>query len=142
MNPTLERLISLWREPVDGRADPVADFRAVYADPVPVNGTELSAAALVDRARMLQAAFADLRMTVVHDFELPGRIVVAFIMEGRHVGPYQTPLGTVAPTGREFRCQVTDILTIDGTGLVTDIWVISDDLGLLRQLDAVRLSSA
>ena len=32
-----------------------------------------------------------------------------------------------------------DVLTIAG-GLVTAIWVVADDLGLLRQLDAARLN--
>ena len=63
----LERLLPLWTQPVDSRDDAVATFRTVYADPVVVNGTE---------------------MTV----EAPGRVVV------------------------------------------------SDDLGLLRQLDAAKLA--
>jgi hypothetical protein len=72
----LERLLPLWTEPVDGRGDPEAAFGEVYADPVVVNGTEMSLTALVARAR----------------------------------------------------------------SLVTAIWVVSDDLGLLRQLDAARLN--
>jgi hypothetical protein len=44
-------------------------------------------------------------------------------MRGRHVGPYASPLGSVAPTGRDIA-----------------IWVVADDLGLLRQLDAARLN--
>lgn len=38
----LERLLPLWTEPVDGRGDPEAAFGEVYADPVVVNGTEMS----------------------------------------------------------------------------------------------------
>jgi hypothetical protein len=59
-------------------------------------------------------------------------------MHGRHVGPLQTPLGTVAATGRVVTNRVTDILTVVDDR-VTDIWVISDDIALLRQLDAVSL---
>src|SRR6266508_3333768 len=108
MNPVLDRLMSLWREPVDARPD-------------------------------TEAAFPDLRMEVVHDYELPGRIVVAFFMHGRHTGPLATPLGTVPATGRAVTNRVTDILTLTD-GRISDIWVISDDLGLLHQLDAVRLA--
>lgn len=36
---------------------------------------------------------------------------------------------------------MTDILVLAG-GLVTDIWVVSDDLAVLRQLDAVTLTGA
>ena len=139
MTPFLERLLDLWQEPLDRRADPAADFAQLYADPVTVNGTPLTVADLVARARATQSALADLRAEVVHDVEIPGQVVVAFKMHGRHVGPYVTPLGTVAPTGRTVEIRVTDILTI-ADGLITDIWVISDDLGLLRQLDAVQLA--
>ena len=49
-----------------------------------------------------------------------------------------SPLGTVAPTGRDIAVRTIDVLTVSG-GLVTAIWVVADDLGLLVQLDAARL---
>jgi ketosteroid isomerase-like protein len=140
MTPFLEHLLDLWRKPVGKRADPVADFGTLYADPVTVNGTSLALADLVARARALQGALADLAADVVHELEIPGQVVVAFTMRGRHVGPLASPLGTVAPTGRTVAIRTTDILTLED-GRITDIWVISDDLGLLLQLDAVRLAS-
>jgi predicted ester cyclase len=134
----LERLLSLWTEPVDGRDDPEAAFGAVYADPVVVNGAEMSLTALVARARSLQQAFDQLGMDILDIVEAPGRVVVAFVMRGRHVGSYASPLGTVAPTGRDIAVRTIDVLTVSG-GLVTAIWVVADDLGMLVQLDAVRL---
>ena len=139
MSELLERLLPLWTEPVDGRDDPEAAFGAVYADPVVVNGTEMSLTALVARARSLQQAFDQLGMDILDTVETPDRVVVAFEMRGRHVGPYASPLGTVAPTGRDIAVSTIDVLTIAG-GLVTAIWVVADDLGLLRQLDAARLN--
>src|SRR6266704_5372012 len=135
----LERLLPLWTEPVDGRGDPEAAFGEVYADPVVVNGTEMSLTELVARARSLQQAFDRLSMDILDTVETPERVVVAFEMRGRHVGPYASPLGTVAPTGRDIAVRTIDVLTIAG-GLVTAIWVVADDLGLLRQLDAARLN--
>jgi predicted ester cyclase len=135
----LERLLPLWTEPVDGRGDPEAAFGEVYADPVLVNGTEMSLDALVARARSLQQAFDQLGMDILDTVETPDRVVVAFEMHGRHVGPYASPLGTVAPTGRDIAVRTIDVLTVAG-GLVTAIWVVADDLGLLRQLDAARLN--
>ena len=134
----LERLLPLWTEPVDGRDDPEGAFGAVYADPVVVNGTEMSLTALVARARSLQQAFDRLGMDILDTVEAPGRVVVAFVMRGRHVGPYASPLGTVAPTGRDIAVRTIDVLTM-ADGLVTAIWVVSDDLGLLVQLYAARL---
>ena len=103
MTPVLKRLLDLWQRPVVAGPDAEAAFREVYADPVTVNGTPMSVADLVQRARMLQGAFTELRMEVVHDYELPSRIVVAFFMHGRHTGPLVTTAGTVPATGRRQR---------------------------------------
>jgi SnoaL-like polyketide cyclase len=135
----LEQLLPLWTRPVDSRDDPVAAFRAVYADPVVVNGTELPILDLVGRARALQHAFADLSMEILDTVEAPGRLVIAFLMRGRHVGPFLSPLGAVAPTQRAIAVRTIDVLVLR-EGRVSAIWVVSDDLGLLRQLDAATLA--
>jgi predicted ester cyclase len=135
----LERLLPLWTEPVDGRDDPEAAFGEVYADPVAVNGIEMNLTELAARARSLQQAFDQLGMEILDRVETPERVVVAFVMRGRHVGPYVSALGTVAPTGRDIAVRTIDVLTVSG-GIITAIWVVADDLGLLRQLDAARLN--
>jgi hypothetical protein len=71
----LERLLPLWTEPVDGRGDPEAAFGEMYADPVLVNGTEMSLDALVARARSLQQAFDQLGMDILDAVETPDRVV-------------------------------------------------------------------
>ncbi|MEV4511875.1 ester cyclase [Dactylosporangium sp. NPDC049525] len=129
----LDAVLALWDQPVDDRTDPAADFRRFYADPVPVNGTPMTADDLVARARALQVAFADRRTELVHRVETAGRLVIGFYMHVRHVGPYVTPLGRVEATGRQLKIRVNDILTVDG-GKITDIWVMSDDVDLMRQL--------
>jgi hypothetical protein len=48
-------------------------------------------------------------------------------------------LGTVAPTHRDIEARTIDVLTITG-GTISALWAVSDDLGLLRQLDAVKLA--
>jgi predicted ester cyclase len=135
----LERLLPLWTQPVESRDDAADAFRTVYADPVVVNGTEMLITDLVGRARSVQQAFDGLSMEILDTVEAPGRVVVAFLMRGRHVGPFVSPLGTVAPTGREIEVRTIDVLVVRD-GLVRAIWVVSDDLGLLRQLDAARLA--
>jgi SnoaL-like polyketide cyclase len=139
MTLDLDRLLRLWLEPIGDTAAAEAAFREVYADPVMVNGTALTVAGLVERARALQAAYEDLQIELVDRVETQDRVVIGFRMQGRQVGPLPTPLGTVAPTGRAVATRVTDILTVAG-GLVTDIWVVSDDLGTLMQLGAVALT--
>ena len=135
----VERLLPLWTQPVDARDDAQAAFGQVYADPVLVNGAEMTIAELVDRARSLQRAFDRLGMDILDTVETPGRIVIAFVMRGRHVGPFVSPLGSVAPTQRDIEVRTIDVLTIT-SGLISAIWVVSDDLGLLRQLGAITLA--
>jgi hypothetical protein len=135
----LERLLPLWAEDIGARDDAEADFRAVYADPVVLNGTEVPVAALVGRARSLQRAFDRLDMHMLDTVETPDRIVIAFLMRGRHVGTFDSPLGPVAPTQRDVEVRTIDVLTVTA-GVISAIWVVSDDLGLLRQLDAARLA--
>jgi len=88
----------------------------------------------VNCAGALQRAFDQLGMRILDTVETPDRVVVAFLMRGRHAGPFSSPLGTVAPTHQEIEVRTIDVLT------VTAGVVVSDDLGLLRQLDAVRLA--
>jgi predicted ester cyclase len=135
----LERLLPLWTQPVDARPDPVAAFGEVYADPVLVNGTELALTGLVDRARALQRAFDGLSMQILDIVEAPGRVVVAFMMRGQHTGPFVSPVGTIAPTHRDIEVRTIDVLTLTA-GVISDIWVVSDELGLLRQLTEIKLA--
>ena len=125
--------------PPPGRLVVVIALLERHADPVVVNGTEMSLTELTARARSLQQAFDQLGMDVLDTVEIPNRVVVAFVMRGRHVGPYASALGTVAPTGRDIAVRTIDVLRVTG-GLVTAISVVADDLGLLRQLDAARLN--
>jgi predicted ester cyclase len=138
MAALVDRLLDLWREPVDQRDDPEAAFRELYSDPVSINGIATPVSSLVERARSLQRSFAGLTTEIVDQVETPDRLVIAFYMRGRHVGPLLTPIGTVAPTGRPVEIRTIDILTI-ADGVITALWVVSDELGMLTQLDAVGL---
>lgn len=139
MTALVDRLLGLWQEPVDERDDPEAAFREVYADPVSINGTPMPVGRLVERARVLQRAFEGLTIEIVDQVETPDRVVIAFYMRARHVGRLVTPVGTVPPTGRAVEVRTIDVLTISD-GLVTALWVVSDELGMLAQLDAVQLA--
>jgi hypothetical protein len=139
MSSFLDRVLRLWTQPLGDQASAVAAFRTLYADPLRVNGAQLSVADLVARARALQATYDDVEFQVLDQVESPSRVVVAFRMRGRHVGPLATPLGVVAPTGRMVDNRVIDVLELTD-GLITGIWVVADELGLLLQLDAVRLA--
>lgn len=119
--------------------DAAAAFREVYADPVMVDGGQVPVTTLVERARPLQRAFDRLQMHILDTVETPDRVVVACLLRVRHVGSFAWPLGTVAPTHRDIEARTIDVLTITG-GTISALWAVSDDLGLLRQLDAVKLA--
>src|SRR5262245_10402644 len=99
MPPLLDRAVRLWTDPLPAGDDALGAFRAVYADPLVVNGTVTDVRVLVDRAAMMKAAFADLESDVHEIVEAPGRLSFAFRLTGRHVGPLETPVGVLAPTG-------------------------------------------
>ncbi|HEX2384478.1 MAG TPA: ester cyclase [Acidimicrobiales bacterium] len=135
-----ERLVRLWTEPLGTAAEAHRAFAGAYADPVSVNGIDVSLADLVERARGIQRAFAGLQLELVDEVETPERIVIVFLQRGRHVGPLETPLGVVAPTGREIEVRVIDVLSVKDDR-ITAIQVVPDNLGLAMQLGAVQLVS-
>jgi hypothetical protein len=140
MSVFVDRLLRLWDEPIIDWAAAETAFRSVYADPVTVNDVELPVSDLIRRAIALQETYEGRTTEVVDSLETPGRIALAIRMRGRHVGALATPLGPVTPTGRMVEILVIDLLTLSG-GLVTSICTVSNELGLLRQLDAIALAS-
>jgi predicted ester cyclase len=119
--------------------DAIAAFGAVYADPVSVNGVDVPLVGLVERARALQRAFADLSVEIIDEVEAPNRLVVVFWQRGRHVGPLVLPLGEIAPTGRHVEVRTIDVLSISADR-ITALQVVPDNLGLAMQLGAVALA--
>lgn len=135
----VERLLRLWSDPLpDDDAAAAAAFRELYTDPVVVNGTTLAAVDLVARARALQGVFDPLEREVLEVVESDGRVAVAFRMGGRQVGTLTTAAGPLAPTGRDLRLRVIDVLTLTG-GRISAITMVADELGALVSAGAVRL---
>jgi predicted ester cyclase len=137
----IEQLTRLWTEPVPARAQAVRAFGELYTDPVSVNGSPMSLDDLVQRARAVQRAFADLSMEILDAFEAPDRFVIVFVQRGRHVGPLALPHGEISPTGRHVEVRTIDVLTmIDDR--ISAVEVVADNLGLAMQLGAVAVSEA
>ncbi|SNQ48466.1 conserved hypothetical protein [Frankia canadensis] len=134
MTDLITRLLSLWSDglPADDETA-VRAFRELYTDPVPVNGTPMTAADLIARARALHAALADIRHELIEQVQTPDRLAIGFYLHGRHVGPLPTALGPVPATGQEVSIRATDILRITD-GRISSIWVISDELTALLSL--------
>jgi len=133
-----DRLLALWIDPPSDDGAALAAFRALYTDPDDVNGTQFAATDLLGRARALHRAYSGLHHELLDVVSAPGRLVVAFRMHGTHTGPLDTPLGTVAPTGRPVAIRTIDVLTVVD-GRIAAVWVVGDELGTLVGLDAVAL---
>ena len=141
MSTLVDRLLDLWRRTPADDAEAAAAFAEVYADPLTVNDAPITVAGLVARARALHSAYDDLDMELLDLVTAPERVVIAFVMRARHTGPLTTPLGSVPATGRTVTARTIDVLTVRD-GLVTAITVVADELGVLTQLDAVRLAGS
>jgi hypothetical protein len=141
MTLRFEDLIALWAKPLPPGSDGVSKFAKVYGDPVRINGVVTPLAALVDRARALQSAYADLEGTLLARSDTGTHTTIVFRMRGRHVGPLVTPLGELPATGKIAERQVIDLLKIE-SGLITELWMVSDELSALTQLGAIDLVRA
>ena len=141
MSPIVERALTLWTDPLPEGDAGLAAFRAIYAEPLEVNGATTPLSALVERARMLQAAFGRLQHQVLQEVDGGEHVAFAFRLTGHHLGPLETPLGTVAPTGRRLEVQGMDIFELC-LGRIHAVWAVSDQLDLLVQAGAVTLSGS
>jgi hypothetical protein len=139
MKVDFEQLIALWARPLPAGDAAIAAFRRVYSDPVKVNGVEMTASALVERARAAQRAFADLEAVVLAQIDADTHTSVVFRLRGRHVGPLATPLGEVPATGKMVERQIIDVLGVKD-GLIHEIWMVADELNALVQLGVLALA--
>jgi hypothetical protein len=129
-----QELMDLWVVPTDEQTDPVEAFGSVYADPVRINGTPMSVSDVVARARTLHLAFADHVIEIVDQVKQEDKLAIAFRHTARHVGPWTTPLGEIAATGRTVTGLGMDLLTFDADGRISEIWVLADELQRVLQV--------
>ena len=134
----IEALLDLWTGLPTDAAEAADAFRALYTDPVVVNGATVAAGDLVARAQALQRTFQPLRREVLDVCDAGDKVAVAFRLGGRQIGPLSTAAGVLPPTGRDITLRVIDILTLTD-GRISEITMVADELGALAAVDAVRL---
>jgi hypothetical protein len=140
MIPDFDDLIALWTRPLPAGDEALAAFARLYTDPVMVNGASMSLAALVDRARATQSTFSELEARLLARSDTPTHSTIVFRMRGKHVGPWLTPLGEIAPTGNVVERQVIDLLRLEN-GRISEVWMVSDELGALNAIGALTRAS-
>jgi len=104
-------MIRLWNDPALAGDEADAAFRAVYADPVTINGQPVRVSELVTMARDLHATMTDQSRTVRDHVHSDGRVTVVFTLRGTRAG-------------QPVELLVIDLLTIVD-GLVTAVWAVS-----------------
>lgn len=134
----IERALRLWSEPLPDE-DALVAFRAVYADPVVVNGQVTDLEHLVARAAMLKAAITPIHHRIDATVVVADRVAIAFTISGRHTGTLTTPFGEITATHRDIAVNGLDIFEIDDRSRrVTAVWAVADWLTLLLQTDAIN----
>ncbi len=139
MPDLVTRLFQLWDHVPEGEGA-VAAFRELYADPVRINGTDMTVEQLAQRAQRTAAALAGRTTKVLSQVSTGNRTAVAFRMTGRHVGPLDTPLGQVPATGEILTIDVIDLLVVTDDR-ISEIFMTADYLGALGRAGAVRLTA-
>jgi ketosteroid isomerase-like protein len=134
----VDGLLELWTQPPADTADAVQAFRRLYHDPVVVNGSPIPVEDLAARARALQSTFENPHHEVLEVCDAGSKVAIAFRLGGRHIGPFNTSIGALLPTGQEISLRVIDILTIVD-GRIASIVMVADELGLLAAVGAVSL---
>src|SRR5215210_6120762 len=89
---------------------------------------------------MLFSAFPDYRITVEEQIAEEDKVATVWSGSGTHQGEWESPAGTIAPTGRQVRWTGTTTLRLS-EGQISEVIASSwDHLGILQQLEAVEVT--
>ena len=132
----VDRLLAFWTRPPEDVTVLEQELRALYTDPLTLNGATQPLGELLAFAVRTAGAFSDQSTEILQVHQTDEILTFAFIRRGRHTGTYASSLGPIEATGRTFELRVIDLLTLENDRIAGG-WAISDELSLLRQLGAV-----
>jgi predicted ester cyclase len=95
-------------------------------------------AGVADLVIRWRTAFPDLRIVVDEAIVENDRVVTVEILSGTHLGVYQSTIGPIEPTGQEVTWSRIAIRRLRN-GRFVDGFFEEDEVGLLRQMDALTL---
>jgi predicted ester cyclase len=107
---------------------------------------EIIAPDLVEPTRrateIVLTAFPDYRITIEDQIAEEEKVATVWSASGIHQGPWQSPAGTIAPTGNRVRWEATTTLQLS-EGKISEVIASSwDHLGILQQLGAVDVTES
>src|SRR5919107_6206902 len=89
---------------------------------------------------MLLTAFPDYRITIEEQIAEGDKVSTVWTGSGTHEGEWESPAGTIAPTGRRVRWMGTTTLRLS-EGLISEVIATSwDHLGILQKIEAVDVT--
>ena len=89
---------------------------------------------------MLRTAFPDYRITIEDQIAEEDKVATVWTGSGTHQGEWQSPAGSIAPTGNQVTWTATTTLRLS-EGKISDVIASSwDHLGILQQLGAVAVT--
>jgi predicted ester cyclase len=89
---------------------------------------------------MLLTAFPDYRITIEEQIAEGEKVATVWSGSGTHQGAWESPAGTIAPTGKQVRWTGTTTLRLS-EGRISEVIATSwDHLGILQQLGAVEVT--
>ena len=89
---------------------------------------------------MLLTAFPDYRITIEDQIAEEDKVATVWSGSGTHQGEWQSPAGSIAPTGKQVTWTATTTLRLS-EGKISDVIASSwDHLGILQQLGAVAVT--
>jgi predicted ester cyclase len=89
---------------------------------------------------LLLIAFPDYRITIEEQIAEGEKVATVWSGTGTHEGDWESPAGTIAPTGKQVRWTGTTTLRLS-EGRISEVIATSwDHLGILQQLGAVDVT--
>ena len=89
---------------------------------------------------MLLSAFPDYRLAIEEQIAEGDKVATVWTGSGTHEGEWESPAGTIAPTGKQVRWMGTTTLRLS-EGRISEVIATSwDHLGILQQFGAVPVT--
>lgn len=107
---------------------------------------EIVAPALLEPTRAatarVRSAFPDYRMIILDQVAEDEKVATVWRLEGTHQGSWESPMGSVAPTGKSIAYTGTTTLRITDGKIAEVIGTNWDHLGILQQMAALPASAS
>ncbi len=89
---------------------------------------------------MLLTAFPDYQLTIEDQIAEEDKVATVWTGSGTHQGEWESPAGSIAPTGREVTWMGTTTLRLSEGKISVVIASSWDHLGILQQLGAIAVA--